>query len=94
MCVSSEAVYEMRAGPSMGGAEQPPPSNRLQEYVMDKLRKKWSPDQISVSLRKHYPNNKLLQISHETIYLYIYLHSKKELKDMLITELRDRKSVV
>ena len=28
-CVSSEAVCEMRAGPSMGGAEQPPPSNRL-----------------------------------------------------------------
>lgn len=63
----------------------------LQEYVMDKLRKKWSPDQISVSLRKHYPNNKLMQISHETIYLYIYLHSKKELKDMLITELRQQR---
>ena len=29
MCVSSEAVCEMRAGPSMGGLEQPPPSNRL-----------------------------------------------------------------
>jgi len=29
LCVSSEAVCEMRAGPSMGGLEQPPPSNRL-----------------------------------------------------------------
>ena len=63
----------------------------LQNYVLDKLEKKWSPDQISVSLKKLYPNNKLMQISHETIYLYIYLHSKKELKDMLIKELRQQR---
>lgn len=63
----------------------------LHEYVLDKLRRKWSPDQISVSLRNHYPNNKLMQISHEAIYLYIYLHSKKELKDMLINELRQQR---
>jgi IS30 family transposase len=64
---------------------------KLQEYVLDKLQKKWSPDQISVCLRKLYPNNKLMQISHEAIYLYIYLHSKKELKDMLIKELRQQR---
>ena len=29
MCVSSEAAVVMRVGLSMGGAEQPPPSNRL-----------------------------------------------------------------
>ena len=63
----------------------------LQNYVLDKLQKKWSPDQISVSLRKRYPNNKLMQISHEAIYLYIYLHSKKELKEMLLTELRQQR---
>ena len=63
----------------------------LQNYVLDKLEKKWSPDQISVSLKKLYPNNKLMQISHETIYLYIYLHSKKELKEMLIKELRQQR---
>lgn len=63
----------------------------LQNFVLDKLEKKWSPDQISVSLKKLYPNNKLMQISHETIYLYIYLHSKKELKEMLIKELRQQR---
>lgn len=63
----------------------------LEKYVVDKLQKKWSPDQISLSLRRHYPNNKLMQISHEAIYLYVYLHSKKELKDMLITELRQQR---
>ena len=63
----------------------------LEKYVLEKLQKKWSPDQISVSLRKTYPSQKHMQISHETIYLYIYLHSKKELKNMLITELRQQR---
>ena len=63
----------------------------LGKYVNDKLQMKWSPDQISVSLRKQYPNNKLMQISHETIYLYIYLHTKKELREMLIKELRQQR---
>jgi transposase, IS30 family len=63
----------------------------LKQYVLDKLYKKWSPDQISVSLRKCYPENKLMQISHETIYLHIYLHAKKELKEMLTSELRQQR---
>ena len=63
----------------------------LEKYVLEKLQKKWSPDQISVSLRKEFPNQNNMQLSHETIYLYIYLHSKKELKDLLITELRQQR---
>lgn len=63
----------------------------LQNYIHDKLAKFWSPDQISVSLKRLFPNNKNMQVSHETIYLYIYLHSKKELKSMLISELRQKR---
>ena len=63
----------------------------LHQFVLEKLKKKWSPDQISVSLRKLFPDNKQMQLSHEAIYLYIYLHSKKELKEMLITELRQQR---
>lgn len=32
-----------------------------------------------------------MQISHEAIYLYIYLHAKKELKSLLISELRQKR---
>ena len=63
----------------------------LQKYIHEKLYKFWSPDQISVSLKHLFPNNKSMQASHETIYLYIYLHSKKELKNMLISELRQKR---
>ncbi len=32
-----------------------------------------------------------MQISHDAIYLYIYLHSKKELESLLISELRQKR---
>jgi IS30 family transposase len=49
----------------------------LQKYVLEKLALRWSPWQISISLQRQFPENKAMQISHEAIYLYIYLHSKK-----------------
>jgi IS30 family transposase len=58
------------------------------KYVLSRLRKRWSPEQISLSLKKKYPNQKSMQLSHETIYFYIYLHSKKTLKEELIKQLR------
>lgn len=67
-------------------------SNRiLLKYVLSKLRKRWSPEQISLSLKKQFPNQKSMQVSHETIYFYIYLHSKKSLKEELIKQLRQKR---
>ena len=63
----------------------------LEKYVLEKLALRWSPRQISVSLQRKFPDNKAMQISHEAIYLYIYLHSKKELKNLLISELRQKR---
>jgi IS30 family transposase len=63
----------------------------LENYVLEKLHLRWSPRQISVSLQRSFPENKAMQISHEAIYLYIYLHSKTELKKLLIFELRQKR---
>jgi len=63
----------------------------LEKYVLEKLALRWSPRQISISLQRQFPENKAMQISHEAIYLYIYLHSKKELKNLLISELRQKR---
>jgi IS30 family transposase len=63
----------------------------LMELVHSMLKKRWSPDQISVSLKRQFPNEKSMHLSHESIYLYIYLHSKKELKHLLISELRQKR---
>lgn len=64
---------------------------KLKEFVMEKLRLRWSPHLISVCLRRDFKNDKAMQVSHETIYLYIYLHSKKELKQLLVSELRQKR---
>lgn len=66
-------------------------SLQLEKYVLEKLHLRWSPWQIHVSLQRTFPENKAMQISHEAIYLYIYLHSKKELKNLLISELRQKR---
>jgi IS30 family transposase len=63
----------------------------LGEYVLEKLELRWSPRQISMKLKKEFPEDKDMQISHETIYLYIYLHAKKELKNSLIAQLRQER---
>lgn len=63
----------------------------LKKYVLDKLQKRWSPQLISVCLRKEFKDNKAMQLSHETIYMYIYLHCKKGLREQLIAELRQKR---
>ena len=63
----------------------------LRKYVLEKLGLHWSPHLISVCLRRDFQNNKAMQVSHETIYLYIYLHCKKELRKLLISELRQKR---
>jgi transposase, IS30 family len=64
---------------------------QLENYVLKKLQLRWSPRQISVSLANTFPLNKAMQISHEAIYLHIYLHSKTELKKILIEQLRQKR---
>lgn len=64
---------------------------QLEKYVLEKLSLRWSPWQIHISLQRTFPENKAMQVSHEAIYLYIYLHSKKELKNLLISELRQKR---
>jgi IS30 family transposase len=63
----------------------------LEKYVLEKLQLRWSPRQISVSFQRKFPENSAMQISHEAIYMYVYLHSKKELKSLLISELRQKR---
>lgn len=66
-------------------------NKQLEYYVLDKLNLRWSPWQIHISLKRNFPENKAMQISHEAIYLYIYLHSKTELRKLLISELRQKR---
>jgi transposase, IS30 family len=52
----------------------------------------WSPQQISARLRVEFPDDPRMRISHETIYLSLYLQSRGELRRQLSAELRTGRS--
>lgn len=61
---------------------------QLCKIVSEKLSWQWSPEQISGWLRKEYPNDEKMQISHETIYRSLFIQSRGVLKKELVKHLR------
>jgi len=61
---------------------------KLFTLVVSKLREHWSPEQISRYLAMSYSENTDMQLSHESIYTYIYVLSKGNLRSELISYLR------
>ncbi|MCY7292691.1 MAG: IS30 family transposase [Ferruginibacter sp.] len=64
----------------------------LGKVVLKKLGLRWSPEQIHLHLKKKYATKLHMQISMESIYFYIYIHAKPELKKILITQLRQKRA--
>jgi len=64
----------------------------LQKLVIRKLKLRWSPQQIDGYLKRKFPKNKDMQVSHESIYKYIYTVARGALKKELISYLRYSKS--
>jgi len=67
-------------------------NDRLFAYVQEKLKKRWSPEQISHRLHKDFPGSTEMRVSTETIYQAIYVHARGELKLDLARQLRRRRS--
>jgi IS30 family transposase len=61
---------------------------RLRELVQAKLVEKLSPEQISRELRKQFPDDAEMQVSHETIYQSIYVQGRGALRRELAICLR------
>jgi IS30 family transposase len=66
---------------------------RLQTMVAAKLKKRWSPEQIAGWLKRTYPDDPELQVSHETIYRTLYVQSRGALKRELTEHLRTRRRI-
>jgi IS30 family transposase len=56
---------------------------RLLAAVEQGLVEGWSPQQISARLRLEYPDDQEMRISHETIYLSLFVQSRGELRRQL-----------
>jgi IS30 family transposase len=63
---------------------------RLRAYVLAKLRQEWSPHQIAKRIREDYPGDVAMRICQETIYQYLYVLPRGELKKELLKALRQK----
>jgi transposase, IS30 family len=60
----------------------------LLETVERWLLEGWSPEQISARLKREFPDDGGMRISHETIYRSLYVQSRGELRGQLARHLR------
>ena len=63
----------------------------LFEYVYEKLRQEWSPEEIAKRLLIDYPKDNNMRISHEAIYQHLYCLPRGELKKELMKGLRQNR---
>lgn len=66
--------------------------DRLRHYVIQKLRKRWSPREIVIRLPEEYPHDMTMRLSHEAIYRYIYVLPRGSLKATLVKALRQERA--
>jgi IS30 family transposase len=87
--------YRPHAAHARAKARRPRPtggkiaaSPRLRRLIQAWLGRKWSPEQISRSLRTRFPDSPQLHVSHETIYQALYVQGRGELRRELTAALR------
>jgi IS30 family transposase len=85
---SASKKAQTRASSRRKGKRKLTKNEGLARYVVDKLKQKWSPQEISERLKIKYPIDMEMRISHESIYQYIYVLPRGELKETLIKGLR------
>lgn len=66
---------------------------RLRWRVAQKLALQWSPQQISGWLRREFPANQDMQLSHETIYKSLFVQARGVLKKELMAHLRTQRQM-
>lgn len=68
-------------------------SEQLRWLVAQKLALQWSPQQIAGWLRREYPGDPGMRISHEAIYRSLFIQSRGVLKKELTAHLRTRRQM-
>lgn len=66
-------------------------NERLRDMVARRLQEDWSPQQISGWLKREYPDDEAMHISHETIYRTLFVQARGALKRELLAHLRSRR---
>ena len=66
---------------------------KLRTIVARKLILNWSPEQISGWLKRRYPHNESMRVSHETIYRSLFIQARGVLKKELVQHLRSKRCI-
>jgi IS30 family transposase len=66
---------------------------KLRTIVARKLILDWSPEQISGWLKRRYPRNESMRVSHETIYRSLFIQARGVLKKELMQHLRSKQLI-
>jgi len=66
-------------------------NRKLRDLVASKLLLDWSPEQISGWLKKQYPDDESMRVSHETIYRSLFIQARGVLKKELMDQLRSKR---
>ncbi len=61
---------------------------RLRDYIQEHLEWHWSPEQIAQQLRRDFPDDLEMRVTHETIYQALYVQGRGELRRELARALR------
>lgn len=86
--VRSQRRARRRAGGRRQGKRKLRLNTRLRHFVEKKLKQRWSPEQIAQALIREYPSEEAMRVSHETIYTYLYVLPRGELRQELLSCLR------
>ncbi|WP_083873106.1 helix-turn-helix domain-containing protein [Nocardia testacea] len=73
---AGQLAYQRARRPKPARLAACPPVRAL---VEDKLKSLWSPEQIAGWLRRHFPDDPAMRISHEAIYLALFDPRRKAL---------------
>jgi IS30 family transposase len=65
----------------------------LGQLVAARLEEDWSPEQIAGWLKARFPHDQTMRVSHETIYLSLFIQARGALKRELVTHLRRTRSI-
>ncbi len=90
-----DGVYRAYAAHRAWAASRPRPKDRkllhdgpLRDFVFERLRTRWSPQQICNALVREYPDEQEMRVSPETIYQALYVQARGALKREVAAALR------
>ena len=63
-------------------------SPRLRTYVIDKLKLRWSPEQICHAMEQEFPGDAEMRVTHETIYQALYVQARGSLRKEIAAAVR------